>query len=289
MIKNEKKSISNYNFLKLSLKLQSIKNTKNIWNFYKKTIFELFEFDKLIIVINDGSKENKYIFKGIKSLEDKKEIKFNLKVEENTIEISITTENHIKSINFLKNLTKLFFKHYLFMIKLKESIKLNIRDEITGLYNQKNLRESLRKEIEKGRRYKQDFSVVFFDLDGLSIINEKYGHIVGTKILIELAKILKKHLRKSDIISRFGGDEFVFILFNTNKEKAIFVCKRIKEKITKHVFLKKENLNIKLTGSFGISIFPSHGNTAEELIKKADKAMYDIKKQGKNGIKLFGG
>lgn len=55
------------------------------------------------------------------------------------------------------------------------------------------------------------------------------------------------------------------------------------------MFLKKENLNIKLTGSFGISIFPSHGNTAEELIKKADKAMYDIKKQGKNGIKLFGG
>ncbi len=289
MIKNGKKSKSNYKFLKLSLKLQSIKNTKNIWNFYKKTISELLEFDKLEIVINDSFIENKYEYQGIKSLGNKKETIFSIKIEENTIQISIIAANNTSSINFLKNITKLFFKHYILITKLKESIKLNIRDEITGLYNQKYLRESLTKEIEKGTRYKQNFSVVFFDLDGLSVINEKHGHMIGTKILIELAKIFKKHLRKSDIISRFGGDEFVFILFNTNKEQAISVCKRIKEKLTKHIFLKKENLKIKLTGSFGISIFPLQGNTAEELIKKADKAMYETKKQGKNGIKLFGG
>ena len=286
---NNGKSIEyNENCLNLITKLQSKKSFRSIWDLYKITIEEIIDFNNLSILIKDSSSEKIFTFKKNTISDCNKSLSFSISSENILLTINLTgCDSSIRKT--LKKLTKIFLKHHVFLKKLKDSKNLNIKDEITGIYNQKYLKEVINKEVEKNKRYKQFFSVVFFDLDGLRTINEKHGHITGTKVLIELANFLRKHLRKSDIIARFGGDEFVFILFNTNKSQAILVCNRIKESLLNHVFLKKEGLRIKLTGSFGISIFPDHGNTTEDLIRNADKAMYEIKKQGKNGIKLYGG
>lgn len=165
----------------------------------------------------------------------------------------------------------------------------SIKDDITLAYNQKYLRTFLRNEIERCRRYPSVFSVVFFDLDNLKAVNEKFGHLVGTQVLKEVAAVLRQQVRKIDLLSRFGGDEFVIVLLKTNAAKTFEICSRIKHNLDSTVFLMEKKLNIKMTGCFGISSFPQDGNSVEELIKKADSAMYEMKRKGKNGIKIYEG
>jgi diguanylate cyclase (GGDEF)-like protein len=199
--------------------------------------------------------------------------------------------------NVVKEESKLDFSVILnfFLVQLRTVNKINfyrnssILDNITGLFNQEYLKNYIENEIERSKRYNNSFSIVFFDLDNLKKINEKYGHLVGTEILKEIAAILRKGLRKVDIVSRFGGDEFVIVLVNSDQNSSINVCERLKQQITNHTFLTKKNLNLKICGSFGISSFPDNGADTEELIQKADLAMYEVKGSGKNGIKTYEG
>jgi diguanylate cyclase (GGDEF)-like protein len=165
----------------------------------------------------------------------------------------------------------------------------SIKDDITLAYNQKYLRTFMQHEIERCRRYPSVFSIVFFDLDNLKAVNEKFGHLVGTQVLKEVAAVLRQQVRKIDLLSRFGGDEFVIVLLKTNATKTFEICSRIKQNLDSTVFLNEKSLNIKMTGCFGISSFPQNGNSVEELIKKADSAMYEMKRKGKNGIKIYEG
>ena len=163
----------------------------------------------------------------------------------------------------------------------------SIKDGITSAYNQNYLKDFIQNEIERARRYSSVFSVIFFDLDNLKAINEKYGHLIGTEVLKEVAAVLRAQVRKIDMISRFGGDEFAIVLLHADAKKAFEVANRIKTAIKKSIFLKNRNLNLHVTGCFGISSFPENGNTVEELIRKSDLAMYDVKHTGKDGIKIY--
>ncbi|MCP5049765.1 MAG: GGDEF domain-containing protein, partial [bacterium] len=110
---------------------------------------------------------------------------------------------------------------------------------------------------------------------------------VGTEVLKEVAGVLREQVRKVDLLSRFGGDEFVIVLLQAPAEKALEVCSRIKTAISDHIFLADKHLNLKITGCFGISSFPENGKTVDQLIKKADLAMYTVKRTGKNGINIY--
>lgn len=191
--------------------------------------------------------------------------------------------------NKLLTLSQTVMNQVILLLRLGNFEFHSIKDDITLAYNQKYLRTFLRNEIERCRRYPSVFSVVFFDLDNLKAVNEKFGHLVGTQVLKEVAAVLRQQVRKIDLLSRFGGDEFVIVLLKTNAAKTFEICSRIKYNLDSTVFLKEKNLNIKMTGCFGISSFPQDGNSVEELIKKADSAMYEMKRKGKNGIKIYEG
>ncbi len=184
--------------------------------------------------------------------------------------------------------TKLLIKSiFLYFLRLYKAKRLSLHDELTGLYNNRYLREYLRQESIRALRYNTKFSIIFLDLDGLKDINDSYGHIYGAKTLKELGSLLKEYTRSSDVVGRFGGDEFIIVIFGASKKEAKIVAERLRKKIKENIFLKEEGYNVKLTASFGIASFPEDATNVDELINKADKAMYKVKKAGKDGVQCY--
>jgi diguanylate cyclase (GGDEF)-like protein len=161
--------------------------------------------------------------------------------------------------------------------------EISVTDDLTALYNLRFLHQYLDIEIERSRRYGSLFSLIFMDIDNFKKINDRFGHLTGSKVLIEMSRVLKKNLRKVDIPIRYGGDEFVIILPQTPKESGLYVAERLRKTIEKHVFLKKENPII-LTASLGVASFPDNAGTREDLLKIADHAMYRGKFSTKNVV-----
>lgn len=192
--------------------------------------------------------------------------------------------------NRLLTLGRLFVNQLSMVLQLENAEFHSIKDDITLAYNQRYLKTFTRNEIERCKRYPPSyFAVVFFDLDNLKAVNEAHGHLVGTEVLKEVSSLLRNQVRKIDLLSRFGGDEFVIILLKTDADGANEICSRIKERMEATAFLSGKQLDIKMTGCFGISSFPRDGDTVDTLLKKADAAMYDVKRTGKNGIKIYEG
>jgi diguanylate cyclase (GGDEF)-like protein len=191
--------------------------------------------------------------------------------------------------NELLRLSHIFFNQVFLLLKIKNFEFHSVKDDITLAYNQNYLKLFLQNEIERSRRYGSVFSVIFFDLDNLKAINEQHGHLIGTVLLKEVAAVLRSQIRKMDLLSRFGGDEFVIVLSHADAGRAHDVCTRIQTALNNTLFLKDKQLNINITGCFGISGFPGDGNTVDELIRRADIAMYEVKRTGKDGIKIYEG
>jgi diguanylate cyclase (GGDEF)-like protein len=171
-------------------------------------------------------------------------------------------------------------------ILFKKLEELSVTDDLTRLYNSRYLNTSLGREIKRARRYRQSVSVMFLDLDGFKRINDSHGHLAGSRALVEVGQLLKERVRESDIVSRYGGDEFTIILAQTAPEEAVLLADRLRRALEEHVFLTILGLSVKITASFGISSFPEHGGSREELIQQADQAMYRVKERGKNGVEL---
>ena len=150
-------------------------------------------------------------------------------------------------------------------------------DEKTGLYNSKFFDNMVDLEIEKFKRGYEKLSLLMIDIDFFKKINEKYGHIKADDILVRLARIFEKTLRKSDIISRFGGEEFFMLLPGTNLEKAKRLISRLKTNIKKDSLLKR----YKVTVSGGLTEFKSK-DTKKNFMKRADKALYQAKNSGRD-------
>ncbi len=155
-------------------------------------------------------------------------------------------------------------------------------DDLTNLYNIHYLNQAIDVEIERAKRYRSMFSLVFMDLDNFKKVNDKYGHLIGSRVLIEMARLLQESLRKIDIITRYGGDEFVIILPQTSSDASFLVAERLRKAIEKNVFLKDEGHPIRLTASFGVASYPDNAKNKEELLKIADDAMYHGKFLTKN-------
>ncbi len=166
-----------------------------------------------------------------------------------------------------------------------EKIKLLlIKDDLCDLYNSKHLHTILEQGIKKALLNESCLSIIFLDLDSFKDINDNYGHLIGSRLLSEIGKFIKIRLDENFSGVRYGGDEFVIILEDTSKESAVKFCSKLHEEMNSEVFFSNDNLNIKMTASFGIATFPEDADSKERLLYIADKRMYKIKNNNKNGV-----
>jgi diguanylate cyclase (GGDEF)-like protein len=169
-------------------------------------------------------------------------------------------------------------------MQLKRAEALSVTDDLTHLYNSRYLDQVLHRETKRASRSGRPLSLLFIDLDGFKAVNDTHGHLFGSRALVEAAAVIRSSARETDVVSRFGGDEFALVLPDTGGEGAFAVGERIREKTAAHKFLAADGLDIHLTVSVGVATLPDVAASSEELVQAADKAMYLVKESGKNGI-----
>ncbi len=156
-------------------------------------------------------------------------------------------------------------------------------DGLTGVYDHNYFLKALDRYMDKARKRNQNISLVMIDLDDFKFYNDKFGHVLGDEILKTTANILIDSVRNDDIICRYGGDEFAIILNGANKERAFRIAERIRKKIAQTTFRDPESKHsFSITASIGISTYPDDAMGGKQLMDKADKAMYRIKRNVKN-------
>ncbi|MDT7603855.1 MAG: hypothetical protein QOF61_1852 [Acidobacteriota bacterium] len=171
-------------------------------------------------------------------------------------------------------------------VRIAEAERLSLTDDLTKLHNARFLRQYLTAEIKRARRYGSFVSALFLDLDDFKEINDRHGHLVGSHVLMEMATVILTGVRDTDVVVRYGGDEFIVILPETNIEMTSKVAERVREKIASHVFTGGRSLRLRITASFGIALFPQHAQSPQQLIAGADAAMYEAKAARKNCIRF---
>jgi diguanylate cyclase (GGDEF)-like protein len=169
-------------------------------------------------------------------------------------------------------------------LALQRAEALSVTDDLTGLSNSRYLNLVLRREEKRSLRSGRPLSVLFIDMDGFKNVNTNHGHMSGSKALVEAASVIRSCARETDVVARFGGDEFSVILPDTSQEGAMFVAERICDRLRAFKFLRSDGLEVRLTASVGIATLPDVTTSAEELLRAADRAMYRVKNAGKNGI-----
>jgi diguanylate cyclase (GGDEF)-like protein len=167
---------------------------------------------------------------------------------------------------------------------LKHSEELSVTDDLTKLYNSRYLNSCLLREVHRARRYRSQVSLIFLDLDGFKNVNDRHGHLAGSRALVEVGAVIRNMVREIDVVCRFGGDEFTVILPQTGPEGALIIADRIRCRLEETVFLEAFSLSVRITASFGVASFPDHTDSEKGLIQKADEAMYRVKGSGKNAI-----
>lgn len=203
--------------------------------------------------------------------------------------------------NFLYDVKNTFYMNLFFSISLtifiifiilsmnknyrKELEFLASNDPLTKLPNRRSFTQSFEKIFSQFQRDKRDYSLIYFDIDNFKMINDKFGHLVGDKILIRVGEILDQNIRKSDYISRWGGEEFTILCSDTNIDKAKIIAEKIRVCLENDKKLKLFTKN-KLTASFGITKFNEDDNY-DTIISRVDDALYSAKKSGKNQIAIL--
>ncbi len=172
-------------------------------------------------------------------------------------------------------------RNALFYLK---AVRASITDPLTGVYNRTVMEGSLRREVALFKRHKIPLSLLVLDIDRFKAINDEYGHEMGDTILVTVTDRISSCLRKTDILSRYGGDEFVILLGNTNKKGAKAVARHICKEIEDKDYLKKA-AGLKLAVSIGIASL-DRGENSKRLFKRADQALYKAKREGGGRFKV---
>jgi diguanylate cyclase (GGDEF)-like protein len=157
-------------------------------------------------------------------------------------------------------------------------------DDVTGVYNARYLLATADNEIQRAERYGNPLSVLFLDLDRFKLVNDRYGHLIGSDTLRVLSRLLRDCVRQVDTLARYGGDEFTILLVDTPHEVAMRIAERIRSRVEKHLFEAGREGSLRLTISIGVATCPNHGKTRELLLDAADKAMYRAKSEGRNRV-----
>ena len=157
-------------------------------------------------------------------------------------------------------------------------------DDVTEIYNVRYLLATTENEIQRADRYENPLSVLFLDLDRFKLVNDRYGHLVGSQTLRNLSQLLLQCVRQVDTLARYGGDEFTILLVDTPHDAAMTIAERIRRTIEEHVFEAGSEGHLRLTISIGVATFPEHAGGRDALLDAADKAMYRAKSLGRNRV-----
>lgn len=163
-------------------------------------------------------------------------------------------------------------------IRNEQLKKLSETDDLTGIYNRTRLKEYLSLELKKASRYESTFSIVLLDLDHFKKVNDTYGHLKGDYVLKEVANLVSSLIRSVDLFARWGGEEFVIVVFHQDKQSATVLAQKIREKIYSSDFD-----GLKISASFGVTEYIP-GDTEENIFERADEAMYKAKESGRNRV-----
>jgi diguanylate cyclase (GGDEF)-like protein len=188
------------------------------------------------------------------------------------------------------NLTALILLAYVAMVVAREqrrsrdaAIRLSTIDSLTGLFNRSLFFAAVEREIARSARSGRGFCLVMMDLDGLKAVNDRFGHFVGDKVLRGVGDVIRGGVRRIDTPARYGGDEFVVLLPETDPTGAFVLAEKIRQEVAELAFTGTER-DVRTSLSIGVVAYPDDGTTADELMISADQAMYASKRQGKNRV-----
>lgn len=164
--------------------------------------------------------------------------------------------------------------------RLRQVENLAYLDDLTHLYNVRYLDLALEREVRGGR----PFTVLFMDLDRFKLVNDHHGHLSGSTLLVEVARVLRSCVRDEDVVVRYGGDEYVVVLAGIDSGGGLKVAERIRRAIEDHRYLSREGARVRVTASIGLASFPEHAQSKEEILDLADRAMYRGKRTTRNVV-----
>ena len=158
-------------------------------------------------------------------------------------------------------------------------------DDLTQIFNRRHFFELAERELERSRRNGDSLAIVLFDIDDFKNVNDSHGHLTGDFVLQDICQVCKTIVRPYDVFARFGGEEFIFLLPNTNATRAQAVADRLRSLISKRTVIYKET-TVQITISVGLAVFNPQKDTLDDLISRADSALYVAKRMGKNRLEV---
>ena len=163
---------------------------------------------------------------------------------------------------------------------------MSVRDDLTGLYNRRYLDEMFARELARTKRHRSSLTIIMADIDHFKAVNDTYGHLVGDQILRLCGDLISGNARGSDICCRYGGEEFLLVCPDMAEETAFERANMLRSAIVENGFVLNDNV-IHVSASFGIAVFPDHGDSLEQLIEAADDALYRAKGSGRNQVRSY--
>ncbi len=193
---------------------------------------------------------------------------------------AVFTADDLRFLDIISSLAAVTIRNMLLYERMEE---LAARDSLTGVYLNRYFQERLKEEIERSKAHQETFSVILLDIDFFKIYNDTYGHTAGDAVLKHVVQIISSCLGPQDSLARYGGEEFIVLLPRVDKEKALEVAERIREKIERGQLLIRR-MEGPVTASLGVVNFPSEADTPEEIMRVVDQNLYSAKKTGRNRV-----